>query len=208
MRASYYLILALLSGCSFDHLKDQGTKVGTAAILDRPVTYAEVYQAVLLPRCVGCHSAQASNGVNLETFESTEPLASQIEKAALKDKTMPKGGSLSDEEAQILSTWIAQGATRNGGSPPNPRLRERITWAVVRDEIFEYKCLDCHSPPRAEKDLDLTSLDLVRSKINLIFDRSVVTREADQVMPRPPFEHLTVEEKQALAQWIALGMPE
>ena len=117
---------------------------------------------------------------------------------------MPKGQPLSDSEAQLLGTWIAQGATRAGSLGSSPKLRGPVTWSVIRGEIFEKKCLDCHSPPKPEKELDFTSLAVVKANISKIFDHAVVTQD----MPLPPFEHLTVDEKQALAQWIALGMPE
>ena len=75
---------------------------------------------------------------------------------------------------------------------------------MIRDEIFVPKCLDCHSQPRPEKDLDLASFAQVKVNINKIFDRAVITAD----MPLAPIERLSVEEKQALGNWIAQGMPE
>ncbi len=199
-------IVAFATGCAFEHKKKQdGLAISTGAI-ERAVSYSEAYQAVLSPRCVSCHGAGGGNqgSINLETFESTFPLAARIEKAALKDKTMPKGATLSDSEAAILGAWISRGATRNGSASTSPKLRGAVSWAIVREEIFEQKCLDCHSLPRPEKNLDLSSLDQVKANISKIFDRAVVLQD----MPLAPVEHLTLEEKQALAQWIALGMPE
>lgn len=208
----FFLVLAIaLTACSFDHMKDQDgaskTAGGAQAVLERPVSYAEVFQAVIGPRCATCHSAGQGNqgGVNLETYESTFPLANQIQRTALEAKTMPKGSSLSSGEAQILGTWLAQGATRNGSTAvSSPRLKGPVTWAIVRDEIFAAKCLPCHSSPNPEKGLDLSSLSDVKDKIGKIFDRAVITQD----MPMAPVERLTVEEKQALATWIAGGMPE
>jgi uncharacterized membrane protein len=197
----------LATACAFEHKKEQGKAASAISSLDRAVGYQEVFDTVLSPRCISCHSAGGGNqgGVNLETYESTFPLASRIERTTLTDKTMPKGQSLSDSEISILGAWLAQGATRNGSmGSSNSKLRGRVNWAVVREEVLGKKCLDCHSLPRPEKNLDLTSLDATRANASKIFERAVITQD----MPLPPFDRLTTEEKQALAQWIAAGMPE
>ena len=197
----------LLAGCSFDRMKDgEGKQRGGGALSDRPVTYAEALGAVIGPRCVSCHSQGGGNqgGVSLETYESTSALADRIQRSVFVDKTMPKGSPLSEQEAAILQAWLAQGASRNGARPGSGRLKERVTFSLLRDEVFAPKCLDCHSQPRPEKNLDMGSYAEVKANINRIFDRAVITAD----MPLPPFERLTVEEKQALGNWIAQGMPE
>ena len=65
-------------------------------------------------------------------------------------------------------------------------------------------CLECHSPPNAEANLDLTSLLAVKSNIGKIYESAVIK----QTMPMPPFPILTIEEKTLLGQWIGEGMME
>lgn len=196
----------VLAACSFEHKKGKVANTDGAILLDRPVAYAEVFQTVLGPRCVGCHSSAGGNqgGVNLETYEATVPLALRIEKATVTDKTMPKGQALSDAEMQIIATWLSQGASRNGANRSSAKLRQQIVWSTIKEEIFEKKCLDCHSQPRPEKELDLASFEEVKTHINKIFETAVIS----QTMPLAPYEQLSLDEKQALAQWIALGMPQ
>lgn len=202
--------LLLLSSCAFDHMKENGQKKGGGAVMAGPVSFAEAFGAVISPRCVSCHSVAGGNqgAVNLETFEAVSSIAARVERSVFVDKTMPKGSSLTEQESQLLAAWFAQGATRNGSSGNNAKLRENITWAVVRDEIFAKKCLECHSQPRPEKGLDLSSITEARAKIREIVDRTLITSDESLRMPLPPMERLTPEEKQALATWMARGMPE
>jgi uncharacterized membrane protein len=209
------LAAALLSSCAFDHAKDGGeeaAKSGGAinAVNGRAVSYKEVFGAVIAPRCVSCHNpGKSEGGVVLVTFEQNNSAAARIDKSVFVDKSMPKGSSLSEQEAQLLRAWLDQGATKEGRSGTSgSKQLQRVAWATVRDEIFAKKCFECHSQPRPEKNLDLMSVGEARANVAKIFDRAVITQNEALIMPLAPVERLTIEEKQILATWIAQGMPE
>jgi uncharacterized membrane protein len=209
------LAAALLPSCAFDHAKDGGeeaAKTGGAinAVSGRAVSYKEVFGAVIAPRCVSCHNpGKSEGGVSLVTFEQNNAAAARIEKSVFVDKSMPKGSGLSEQEAQLLKAWLDQGATKEGRAGGGSKQQlQRVTWATVRDEVFGKKCFECHSQPRPEKNLDLTSIGDARANISKIFDRAVITQDEALIMPLAPIERLTTEEKQILANWAALGMPE
>jgi uncharacterized membrane protein len=208
LRVALFICAALLSACSFDHLKEPGD--GGAGASSRslnangPLSYAQVYEAVLQPRCVGCHGGQGGVTIS-DNYDATLPYFARIQAAALTNKTMPKGGSLSADEARLLSAWFEQGAPRAAGqTSQGQRGVSLVTWNDIKTGVFERKCFDCHAPPKPEKDLDLTDLAVVKAKAGSILEHCLVSQD----MPLAPYEKLTVEEKQTIANWIAAGFPE
>ncbi len=205
----FTLLLILLSGCAFEHKKEGAAGAsasGRVQPLNRPVGYAEVMQAVIAPRCLSCHSAAGGNkgGINLEDFARTAPLAPLILNSVVEVRSMPPGQSLSSEELSLVASWVQQGASVNGsrdGRASAPLLY--VQWPKVQ-EVFAKSCYDCHSAPNPDAGLDLTSLTEVRLNISKIFDSAIVVRG----MPLDPYPPLSIEEREILAKWIVLGMPE
>ena len=220
---SKYLILALssvylLTSCDYHRVKGSGASEGpmtaeAAAHLD----YAQVYEKVLKPKCVECHSAVAGNkgGANLETYAATVALLIRIKLRALTQGSMPPAKSLSASEVQLLTTWIENGAPETSGETPSetsgssaaaPKLtiREHPTWLQIRNILFTRSCLPCHSATAPEGGLDLNSLSEVRQKAGKIIDRVIVKSD----MPIEPFIALTSFEKQAFTNWVLEGMQE
>jgi len=76
-------------------------------------------QAIVLARCVPCHSAQPTKvdaaplGIVFDTPEQIEAQASLIERVAVSSKTMPLGNAtgMTQAERDELGAWIRQGAT-------------------------------------------------------------------------------------------------
>ncbi|HET6768383.1 MAG TPA: hypothetical protein VFH08_13325 [Chitinophagaceae bacterium] len=61
----------------------------------------------------GCHGNGSGNGPGaLVTFEQIRNAASQI-KTAVVNRSMPRGGTLSNAQIQIISCWVDNGALNN-----------------------------------------------------------------------------------------------
>ena len=83
-------------------------------------------------------------------------------------------------------------------------LKPGLRWNTIRSKIFEKHCTECHSPPKPEKNFDITSIAQVRAKAALVFERAVILKN----MPLLPVDPLSADEKRALSNWIVDEMPE
>jgi uncharacterized membrane protein len=82
-------------------------------------SYGEV-QAVVLARCVACHSTSpriasfgaAPGGVNFEVPGSLHRYAARIQERVVETRTMPLGNMtlMTEDERALLARWIAHGA--------------------------------------------------------------------------------------------------
>jgi uncharacterized membrane protein len=87
--------------------------------ITRPVTFAQA-QAIVVERCVSCHSAKPSNpafatppqGITLETPEQIKRLAARIRYRVATVKNMPLANltNMTDEERAVVGAWVDQGA--------------------------------------------------------------------------------------------------
>ena len=93
---------------------------GAPALADGPApSYAEV-QAVVMSRCIACHSTApriagfgaAPGGVNFETPGVLHRYAKRIQVRVVETRTMPLGNmtSMTEDERALLARWIAHGA--------------------------------------------------------------------------------------------------
>ena len=83
-------------------------------------TFAEV-QAVMLARCVACHSSApriasfgaAPGGVNLERGDQVVRWSARIRERVVTTQTMPLGNmtAMTAEERRLIARWIGHGAT-------------------------------------------------------------------------------------------------
>lgn len=199
---------SLFGGCAFQYSKEPAT-LDRQALASTPLSYRTVESRVLGPRCLRCHnSGNPDGGVNLEGFDQVSKYLSRVEGAALRDRTMPPGQPLSEDDRLLLEAWISQGAPRDAdaltgaGSPAD--LSQPPTWTSVRAVIFERHCLDCHSAPRPDAGLDLSAYAEVKARIPRIYERAVIARD----MPLEPYAPLSRGEMRFLSDWIAEGMPE
>ncbi|MGE0614608.1 MAG: hypothetical protein AB7P04_03125 [Bacteriovoracia bacterium] len=212
MKNFILIAVALFCGCGFHY--DKTPRVSGGAAQTTPVGFNQVWERVLVPKCLSCHSGAGGDqgSLNLETYPSVLKNLGRIETRALEQRTMPPAGPsplgpLSTEEAQVLVAWIAQGAPREASAgtttPLDPVLKTGpYTWELVRTQIIERRCLECHSQPNPEAKLDLGNVDEVRAKAALIFDRTVVRAD----MPALPLPRLLDDERRALSEWILQGM--
>lgn len=210
---SLIVMNVLLVGC--DYNREKGARIpkdpGTSPQAKAAIGYALVYEQVLKPRCLQCHSSAGGNQghTNLEGYPATFALLERIRFRSLVDRTMPPGQALPSAEAKLLETWIAKGAPESAnstgsGAPGSNGFSEHPIWTEIRDGLFAQSCLRCHASPSPEAGLDLSSLHEVRRKAGRIFERAVVAQD----MPLAPFPRWTPEEKRAFTTWVLEGMTE
>ncbi|MEZ6090889.1 MAG: c-type cytochrome domain-containing protein [Pirellulaceae bacterium] len=119
------------------------------------VSFAKDVASILVQNCNGCHidAMQTQGGLRMDTFaqlnrggDSGSIITAGNADASLLIKRlkgeegnrMPAGGRppLSDEQIQLISTWIKEGATLDGRGPDQPlRIMTALAWA--RDATHE-----------------------------------------------------------------------
>lgn len=75
------------------------------------LTYTNFAQALFQNKCAGCHAPGRSAAAifSFTGYASVVANSDRIKQAALVNKTMPLGGSLSATELQSLTSWFNQG---------------------------------------------------------------------------------------------------
>ncbi len=203
---------------------------------DRGLFYQLVRRRIFLPSCVKCHGN--SGGVNLETYSAIKGRLSDIERVTTRARTMPPTGPLPDAEIQLLSAWILAGApgddTTSSPSPrpsptpippgpspspsPSPAPDEPLTptFTSIRKNIFQNRCLVCHTHGQPDSKVPLGSRDeLLNSPRELVIpgnpDESglmiAVSRSDSKRMPPPDsgLPPLLAHEIATIRRWIAEG---
>lgn len=210
-----FLVLLLISifffSCNYSRMKETGSFSPNEALQKLgKLDYATTSRAVLGPRCVSCHSSGGGNqgGVNLESYQNVRNQLARVAYRALESRDMPPRTPLSNDEMTILKSWLESGAPENYSDAQeqgDPNLELGPTnWEKISTKIFAKKCLDCHSPPSPEAQLDLTSYELVKAKVLLIFDRTIIKQD----MPIEPYPALSPRERKVLLHWFNMGLPQ
>lgn len=215
-----FLISLLLVGCNYSRLKDaslDGDNSRFSLPIDQraDLSYSYVSQKVLGPKCISCHGG--SGGVSLESYQSVLQHLGNIKKVVFQTQTMPKNGGLNQQEMSILWTWIDMGAPElapGGNTGPTP-LPLAPNFASIDQNIFQNKCVTCHSPGGPGKRILLNKDDLLNSPLELVLpgnaDESglVIAVERIDNKRMPPasegYSALKDEEKQAIRDWIQNG---
>ncbi len=193
------------------------------------ITFEQVKSQVFQPRCFSCHGNGASSGgVNLSTFASARTWASQI-KFAVINNTMPKSPNppLAPAEKDLVIAWVDAGAPNTGAGggncdPDNPGNGEptdpldpieepltevppdsEITYELVRNKIFKFRCFACHST--AGGNADGLNLETYFNTVDEIDD--IYEEVSEGRMPLPPRPPLNQIERTTLLRWIDIGAP-
>lgn len=222
---SIALVTASLMGCSYSIQKTELPAVPpSSSFLSSELTYASVYTKVLRPSCVSCHGN--SGGVNLESYQQIKANLSKIFQSTIAERKMPKSPNppLTAQQLGLLNAWIEAGAPElfdGSNEPPIPALE--ATFASIKTNILEPKCLSCHSPGKPAERVPLGTLqDLLDSPLEIVipgnadesgFILAVAGQIPDKLMPpekdsdgKPTgFSRLTPEEIQILKDWINRG---
>lgn len=213
-------ISTLLFGCSYSKMKDpalegNNSRFSLPADQRANLSYAYLAQNVLTPKCVSCHGT--SGGVSLESYQAVVGHAANVKKTVFETHTMPKNGSLSEREMSVLWTWIEMGMPEQaqGGGPGDTPIPLGPTFESIDKNIFQAKCVTCHSPAGTGKRIPLGKDDLLNSPLELVIpgnaDESglviAVERADDKRMPPASegYSALKPEERQAIRDWIQNG---
>lgn len=178
-----------------------------SGVHDNELSFAMVHKYVFAPRCVKCHTWCA-------TCALVKGRVNDIERMALKERTMPKDGPLSAAESELLARWISAGAPEDPKKPDPPVEPLKPTFESIKRVIFLSKCIDCHSLGQPGFLVPLnTKEDLIDSVRELVLpgnpDESglmiSITRKDDKKMPPSPSSPLTNDEIAAIHKWILDG---
>jgi uncharacterized membrane protein len=212
---SFYLslfFLLQLIGCGFRHQKAQPAETNlngeNQVSLETKMTYKQIQEKVIAPKCLRCHSSSGGNsgGVNLETLELLSKYGPKINQVALVNQTMPPEHPLSSVEQGMLKNYLSNQVIIPVTIPAtNPEVKVGLKWSRIKSEILEKHCLVCHSTEGMQAaGLDLSSLNAVREKAELIFKRAIIQKD----MPLQPYPPLNDEERKLLVDWMMDGMQE
>ncbi len=175
---------------------------------NRWLGYSFVRGTVFQSKCLGCHGS--SGGVNLEDYASLRSLLPSIRQATLVNQSMPKGGSLSETETQIVKAWFDAGAPEQPGGPPAPVNpppipplppvnSSTVDYAFVRDHVFQPRCTQCHG---GSGGVNLETYASIKANLSRISQVALVAQRM------PPSGPLPLAEQNLLADWIRRGAPE
>lgn len=179
------------------------------------LSYALVSQKIFIPKCISCHGD--SSGINLESYFEVLKNISLIKKAVFAERTMPKRGTLTDEEMSYLWNWIKLGAPelpQNGNTNPVP---EPIlpTYDSINKNIFQTSCKDCHNPTGSGKRILFDKDSLLNSPLELVIPNNpdesglvlAIERADSKRMPpaKDGYVGLKNDLKAAIRKWIENG---
>lgn len=166
------------------------------------VTFAQVESQVFATSCNSCHTQQS--GPDLTNFTTVQAKLNQIKDDVFTKHSMPKTGSLSNNQLALLNSWIEDGGTIDGvpaNQPPPPPLikLDDLTYANLNAKIFKPQCGKCHATGEG---VDLTTYDTVKANLAKVGIVAVGN------LSMPPKTPLNVADRGLLNAWINAGAPE
>lgn len=206
-------------GCNYTKIKDSPGETNTNFSLPAEklseLSYGLLAQKVFIPKCISCHGT--SGGINLESYSEVVGNLNKIKKSVFTEKTMPKRGSLSQEEMAYLWNWIQLGAPENAqnGEPPPTSEPILATYDSINKNVFQTSCKECHNSTGSGKRILLDKESLMNSPLELVLpgnaDESglvlAVERIDDKRMPpaKEGYSAISNEAKEAIRKWIQNG---
>ncbi len=217
---SIYIFLSfVMLGCNYTKLKqtsaDQNLNFSLPEEKLSELSYSLISQKIFLPKCVSCHGN--SGNVNLESYGDITRNIALIKKTVFDERTMPKRGSLTEEELSYLWSWIKIGApeqAQNGNADP---VLEPIlpTYDSINKNVFQTSCKDCHNSTGSGKRILFDKESLLNSPLELVIPNNpdesglVIAIERADRKRMPPikdgYSDLKNETKIAIRKWIENG---
>ena len=143
-RAGSLALTALLM-LSLTTISAQAQDVVAAADADAEVTYAEDIAPIFVESCVACHRDGSIGPMPLTTYDEVKQWAPLI-KFRVQERIMPpwhidptigiqefkNDRSLTEEQIDLISTWVDNGAPAGdlSAAPPIPEERDPNTWRL------------------------------------------------------------------------------
>jgi mono/diheme cytochrome c family protein len=216
------ILAATLYSCgNYEEFKEDPSALFSRVAPDTALTFEQVNNQVLTPKCVKCHPGYSD-------FDTVKADLDKIVSEVRSD-SMPKDGPLSEQEKQLLFSWIFAGAPRGDVSPGPAPVKPGPTFDTLVQGVFGAKCIACHrvNPDdpndRGEAPFalnDRTDLMVYATQFNpFVFDfefpeesEFVKRFTSDNPVERMPpersgFEPLTEEERELVIEWIRKGLP-
>jgi len=178
------------------------------------VYYQNTIQPILVSHCAlpNCHnSTTEAGGVNLTNYNSVmkivvfdEPENSHLY-LAVGSNYMPQSPypPLSNQEKQLIYTWIDQGAYNNYCSDCDTTQYE---FAADIWPIIELNCSGCHGSTNPAAGITLLNYNDVKQQVDNSTIPGVLNGVSYPLMP--PTNGLLPCEKEKIINWVNLGAPE
>jgi uncharacterized membrane protein len=215
---SVFIISVTACGNIFHNKHENVTNSDNENANSKPtISFAEVRLKVLDPHCIKCHS-------NYVDYKSVKKNISQILNSVEQNR-MPKNAiPISDDLKELLRAWVAEGTPENletNTDSPEPTDDGALkpTWDSLKLNIFDPKCLVCHSANGKSPWVDFTNrATMAKTLIKHIDfknpdDSNLILRLRDTEEPMPPLPpqstltQLTEEEVLVVIEWIKAGLP-
>lgn len=229
LRILFLLSLLALAACG--RPSRMPSLQGNALLSSEELSFDALNETIFKPRCASCH---ANFTVYESLMDSGTVLAKNPDQSSLYLRTasgqMPKGGpALSVAEVSAIYDWISAGAPKGSGviippigqtpggsnppgttNPPPTGGAAEPTFAWLQANVFNPRCVMCHSGTAPSAGYDLSSFEGVTAGGRVVPGNSAGSRIYQRVIsttaPMPPMGGpLTAEQTQMLAQWIQSG---
>lgn len=211
----------LISSCTYREEKgpDLKEQVIPSEKLIAEASFGKVYNEVFRPRCIACHGT--SGNVNLESYGEAKRNLSKIKQSTLTERRMPKAPypPLTEGQYMSLAAWIYAGGPEfpsNGELPPPPPPPLKPEFNSIKENIFELKCMRCHSASGEAKRIPLDDLEfLINSPKEIVIPGNaeesglVLVLQPDAIKKMPPpesnIEPVNPDEVKIIEEWITNG---
>ncbi|WP_257658053.1 hypothetical protein [Parapedobacter lycopersici] len=107
-----WLMMLGLLGCSKDSDSPAPEPPGGGSVTAENVTYDNFVGSLLQSKCSSCHTGNGE-GTSLWTFSGYNSVSAnlaRINDVVVVRRIMPKNGSLTNRELDLLKAWIEKGA--------------------------------------------------------------------------------------------------
>lgn len=116
MKRIAVLVSLFIFGCTTPNNQNSNTNTGSGNTSGATVSFATV-KTIIDSKCLSCHSLKngnASDGISFDTNDSIVSRASQSNREIQNGKMPPRNATqLTDEEKNLINTWVSQGASLN-----------------------------------------------------------------------------------------------
>lgn len=183
--------------------------------------YEDVKNKVFLKSCISCHGSDSHTPPNLTVYSEIQEAIQSIDAAVFQKQTMPKGGTLTNDQLEILKIWIEEGTpefanpTPQQPTPPSsveePVLgsenkpvppKKTATWSQIRKDVIDVSCSSCHFKGNDNGLTDQTDLKTFQG--SLATSIYLIFLEKDTPMPPLPAK-LDDDQKRLITEWLIDG---